>query len=176
MAARIGRDQRGITLVEVVAVAAIVSILVGLSVPSFEGMRQVRLLEARSDELLTDLRYVRSEAIARNETVWMRFASAMDGTCYVIHIGSGACSCSPVGTTCTADAQELKSVVLPAENKVGLTSNVGAMAFAPTYGTTTPTGTLTLSDRSGHSLRHVISILGRARRCAIGGLNGFPAC
>ena len=172
-------SQRGLTLIEVCATLAIASILAGTAAPSFKDIKQRRTLEGVSTELATDLQYVRSEAVARNQSVRLTVQQFAGGACYVIHTGSStACQCAADGTVaCAAGAQALKTVVLPNERRVDLASNSVSMLWHPDRGTVTPTGTLRLSLPDGKAIHHVVNILGRARTCSPQGqVSGQKVC
>ncbi|MDB6002593.1 MAG: fimbrial assembly protein, partial [Rhizobacter sp.] len=68
-------------------------------------------MEGVSSELATDLRYVRSEALARQIGVRLSLQSSSTGSCYVVHTGTAAgCRClEPGGTHCDEGAEELKT-------------------------------------------------------------------
>jgi type IV fimbrial biogenesis protein FimT len=86
---------RGITLVEAMVTLAITSIVAGAAMPSFQGLVARQRLEGVATQLATDLQYVRTEAVARNEPLRIPFWSDEGGSCYAIHTGSHAqCSCS----------------------------------------------------------------------------------
>lgn len=68
---------RGFTLIEVMVVIAILAILVGIALPSFINMMQRARVDSSVEELVTAMRYARSEAIQRNEVI-----SVVDGGDY----------------------------------------------------------------------------------------------
>jgi type IV fimbrial biogenesis protein FimT len=68
---------RGFTLIEVMVVIAILAILVGIALPSFINMMQRARVDSSVEELVTAMRYARSEAIQRNEVI-----SIVDGGDY----------------------------------------------------------------------------------------------
>lgn len=160
--------QRGLTLIEVCAVLAIASILVGAAVPSFKELQTRRIVEGIAAELATDLRYVRSEAVARNEGVRLSFYSGSAGRCYVIHTGNRSdCQCNGGGPAqCGNGAVALKSVFSPADQPVQVVANVSTMLFDATNGTTVPGGTVCIKPPSGKEIRHVVNIMGRVRSCS----------
>ncbi len=171
--------QRGLTLIEICVVLAIVSILVGTAMPSFEKTKQKLGLDGTAAEMSTDLHYVRSEAVARNEGVRISFRSVTAGTCTIIHTGSASdCQCAADGTPqCNSGAELLKSLLHRTGDGVAVSANVGSMRFDPINGTVTPAGTVTMVNGNGQSLRHVVNIMGRVRSCSPGGtVKDVKAC
>lgn len=165
-----GREpaSRGLTLIECCAVLAILGIVAGSAVPAFKAVMERRALEGRANELATDLQWLRSEAVVRNRTLRISFRSGTEGSCYVIHRGaSDACTCMADGPAqCIAGSESMKSVFLPASGPVRLESNVGSMIYDPLHGTTTVGATLRLVGAGGHSIRHIVNIMGRVRSCS----------
>jgi len=68
--------QRGVTLIEVMAVVAIVAVLLALGVPSFREFVARNRLDGAAQELMTSLQYARSEAMRRGAQVTVRLAGA----------------------------------------------------------------------------------------------------
>ena len=156
--------QRGVTMIEACITLAITGILAGTALPSFKDSLDKRQVEGMSSEVGTDLRYARSEAVARNIGVRVSFHQG----CYVVHTGSRAdCQCDGQGpAVCTGDAVSLKTVNSASARGVQIVSNVSSMRFDPTNGTTSPTGTVCTVPASGRSVHHVVSIMGRVRTCS----------
>ncbi len=70
--AAIGRgDARGFTMIELVVAIGIVSVLVGLAIPSFSSLFQTTRLSSYSNELVGTALLARSEAIKQNADVRM---------------------------------------------------------------------------------------------------------
>lgn len=172
--------QRGVSLVEIMIVVSITAILLGTAVPSLQEFLAHRRLEGRALELVTDIHYVRSEAVARNRGMRISFGSDSGGTCYVLHTGdAGDCVCSSAGTAQCSDASNfvIKNVGFATDQGVRLQANVSSMLFDPIRGTTTPAGSINFVANSGATLRHVVNILGRTRTCSPdGSVNGYKAC
>ena len=171
--------QRGVTLIEACIVMAISGVVIGTTVPGMQGVLDSRRLGGAATQLATDIQFVRSEAVARNRAVRLSFHSAADSAGYVIHTGGAAqCACAATGpAVCEAGAEEIKTVHLPAAEKVGLQANVGSVLFDPLHGTSTPTGTLRVIGTQGREVRHVINIMGRVRSCTpLGAVPGYRTC
>jgi type IV fimbrial biogenesis protein FimT len=171
---------RGWTLIEVLVVLAMVGILAAAALPSFARMLIRRHLEGIAAQVGTDLQYLRSEAIARNAAVRIRFITlpADTGSCYVIHIGAEqTCSCDVSSTSCQAGAIALRHAGFAAESPVQVQANVGSMRVDPRHGTVSPTGTVRVVTADSGAVHHVVSVLGRVRTCTPGGLvPGVAAC
>ena len=171
--------QRGLTLIEICIVLAIVSILVGTALPSFDNLIKNRRLEGQAAELALDLRYVRSEAVARNEGVRVSFHTSAAGSCTLIHTGGATdCACDSQGVAnCTNGASALKTLFHRAGGGMSIQSNVASMRFDPNNGTVSPAATVRVSSDDGRTIHHVVNILGRVRSCSPGGIvRGMPAC
>lgn len=164
------KRQYGISQLEVFVVVSIVAFFVTLALPLFVAAPANRLMEGIANELATDLRYVRSESVARNGGVRISFESEKAfGSCYVIHTGpQGACHCNGGQSTamCDLGAKALKMVLLPTSGTVRLQSNVPSMLFDPRNGSTTPSGTVKVIGPDGALIQHVVSLMGRVRSCA----------
>lgn len=156
--------QRGVTMIEACIVIAIACILAGSALPSFKETLDKRQVEGVSSEVGTDLRYARSEAVARNTGVRVSFYQG----CYVVHTGDRAdCRCNGDGpAVCGGDAVSLKTVNSASARGVQIVANVSSMRFDPSHGTTSPTGTVCTVPASGRSVHHVVSIMGRVRTCS----------
>jgi type IV fimbrial biogenesis protein FimT len=172
--------QRGVTLIEAGITTSVVAIAATLGVPSFTQMRDARALEGVSAELGHDLQYVRSESVARNQSLRLTVHNLPEGgACYVIHTGAASdCTCAHDGTAqCAGGKLPLKSVAILPSRGVSLATNSRSMAWAPTMGTVSPAGTLRLSLSDGRSIHHVVSIVGRSRACSpMGQVRTLPAC
>jgi type IV fimbrial biogenesis protein FimT len=158
------KQQRGVTMVEACITLAIAGILAGSALPSFKDSLDKRQVEGFSSEVGTDLRYARSEAVARNTGVRVSFHQA----CYVVHTGSrDDCVCDGQGpAVCTGEAVALKTVNAASARGVQIVANVPSLRFDPINGTTSPTGTVCTVPASGRSVHHVVSLMGRVRTCS----------
>lgn len=160
--------QRGLTLVELAAVLAVIGVLAGAVMPSWQGFLDRRALAGASARLGADLQYLRSAAVARNEPLRIGFQTGAAASCYVIHTGpAGACDClSATAVRCTDGAQALRRLHLDAAQGVHLRASTPSLRVDPRQGSFSPTGTLRLQSREGSTVAHVINLLGRVRTCA----------
>ena len=171
--------QRGITLIEACVVIAITAVLGGAAAPSLRGLIDTRRIDRAATTLATDLQFVRTEAVARNQPLRLSWHAMTDGSCYVIHTRNAAqCTCNPTGpASCTGGAQELRTVLLPSADRVRLQTNVSSMLVDPLHGTVSPTGTLRLIGDDTRSVNHVVNIMGRVRSCSpLAAVPGYRAC
>jgi type IV fimbrial biogenesis protein FimT len=170
--------QAGVSLIESATVTAVAALLVGTALPSFDEMRQRQQLKSVAAQLETDLHLARSEAVARAQSVRVRFAHSSAGSCYVIHTGStDACSCGTgQEAQCTGVGEIVRSVQISTASGLQLQANSNSIQFSPDLGTVTPTGTLRLST-AALQINLVVNVMGRTRSCSAGGsLAGLPAC
>ncbi len=160
----IGKQQRGVTMIEACMTLAIAGILAGSALPSIKETLDKRQVEGVSSEVGTDLRYARSEAVARNSGVRVSFHRG----CYVVHTGSRAdCHCDGQGpAVCTGDAVAIKTVNGGSARGAQIVSSASSMRFDPTNGTVTPTGTVCTVPARGRAVHNVVSIMGRVRTCS----------
>lgn len=175
---RCRRCQSGLTLVELAITIAIIAILFGLAAPSVVQFAQRQRLEGAAAQLETDLFLLRSEAVARNETLRISFSQDPGGSCYVLHGGGeGACRCSSDGaTSCTSDAEVLRGAFFGQNAGAQVVSNRSVLVVDPAKGTVTPTATMRVLSSAGE-LRQVINIMGRVRACSPdGAMPGYRPC
>ena len=171
--------QRGITLIEASVVLAVTAIVAGTAAPSLSKVIDARRLEGVATQLATDIHFVRTEAVARNEALRLSIHATATGSCYVLHTGAAnQCSCAAAGPAqCSGGAQEIKTVTIASAERVSLQANVGSMLFDPVHGTSTPTGTLRLTGAPDRAIHHIVNIMGRVRSCSPqAAVPGYRAC
>lgn len=172
------RHQQGVTLVEASAVLAVVSVLLGTSLPEFEKTRQRHHLEGTAAQMETDLHLARSQAVAMNRTVRLSFGGTGNQACYAIHTGgAGDCDCAAGSSgQCTNGAQLLASRRLDGKLPVAISSNSGSLAFSAHFGTVTPTATMRVENAAGDEIRVIVNVTGRVRSCSpTAGLSAFQS-
>lgn len=171
--------QRGITLIETCVVFAVLAILATQVAPNLRSLIEGRRLEGAASRLATDLHYVRTEAVARNQRLRLSVQATAGGGCYMVHTGgAGACTCGDNGTAqCSGGAQAFKSVSFSAGDRISLRSNVGSMVFDPVHGTSSPAGTYRLIGSDQRAIHHVVNVMGRVRSCSpLAAMPGYSAC
>lgn len=124
------RRARGLTMVEIMVVVAIAAVILTLTAPSMRDFLARQRVAAINAELVTDLQFARSEAIARNDEVYVTFRTDhAELTCYTVHTrGLGQCDCrKTLGTACLkpdgtpqAGTEEIKTVQVPRTTTVVL--------------------------------------------------------
>ncbi len=176
------KQQRGITLVEACITLAILAVLVCGAAPSFSSLIERQRLAGFAAQLATDVQFVRSASVWRNEPLRLSFYNAAWGSCYVVHSGArNQCSCAEYETAavCTGNAAQLKTVSVPASGGLSVQANVSSILFDPLHGTSTPTGTLRVASATVGSIHHIVNVLGRVRTCTPSGspaLPGYRTC
>jgi type IV fimbrial biogenesis protein FimT len=160
--------QRGVTLIETGVVAAVAAITLSTAAPDFRRFIEKQRLDGVAAQFANDIRFARSEAVMRNGTVRLSVHAGSWGSCYVIQRGAAdECSCSADGPArCTGAAVPLKTVVLPAAEKLAFEANVASILFDPLHGTSTPAGTLKVVTAGGRAVHHVVNVMGRVRSCS----------
>lgn len=162
----------GFTLPEMMVTVAILGILTAIAAPSFTGMLERRRLVSAAEAIMSDLRWARGEAIKRNDDVTVTFT---DGATWAYEINTAT---NPVALpiVCPPPATSLKAVCSSAVSEfTGITLAGSNTTFNPARGTAN-NGTTTLTADVGE-VRVVLSKLGRARICSVGGaIGGYKAC
>jgi type IV fimbrial biogenesis protein FimT len=171
--------QKGITLVEACVTLAVATIVATSAAPSMQQLLDARRFDGIASQLASDLQLTRVSAVARNQRLRFSLQAGAAGSCYVIHTGSAdACRCGASGPTmCSPGANEIRTVRLPAADRVQVQANVASILFDPVHGTSTPTGTVRVIGANGRELRHVVNVMGRVRTCSPqGSVGGYRAC
>lgn len=135
--------ERGLTLVEVLVVIALVGILIALAAPSMRDLISAKRVQGITTELVTDMQYARSEAARRSRDVRIGFQATDQLSCYALYIepeaapgalpasgvngGIGTCDCSrtPGVNVCTAEVgrEEIKTVQVPRSRGVSFSAS-----------------------------------------------------
>lgn len=178
-AASSAAKQCGLSLIEACVSCLILAILFSQAAPAMQEFKQRQRLQGIAQTLMTDLQQARSEAVRRGDAIQFRFSQHAGGSCYVVHSGkSGDCQCDEQGqAVCVDPALLIKSSWVPAAQATTIRANVGNLSFQARQGTVTPTGSIEIGDADGKAIRHIVSIAGRVRSCALnGGFGQMPRC
>lgn len=127
------RKPRGLTLVELMVVVALLGIIVTLAAPSFRNMILMQRLRGVTSELVTDLQFARGEAAARRDFVRLFFKADANTSCYTLYTApdnTNRCDClAGAGAACSGGRVEIKTVQVP--TGLGVTVKPpGVQAFA----------------------------------------------
>ena len=173
------KSQTGITLIEACVTLAVATIVATGAAPSMQQLLDARRFDGAAGQLASDLHFTRISAVARNQRVRFSLQTYAAGSCYVIHTGAAdACRCGESGrAVCSGGASEIKTLRLPASDRVQVQANVASILFDPMHGTSTPAGTLRVLGGNGRELRHIVNVMGRVRTCSPqGNVGGYRAC
>jgi len=173
------RASVGFTLVELMVAVAVVAILLISAMPAFGDLIDKYRLKGAADALHGEVQFARSEAIRRNQAVYMTF-------------GTGANACFAIGTTtdcdcASCDVRTRTSAQFAADFPNILISTVsagnaavGGFGLQPRQGTSDAAADVAItltSARSARQLRVVVGLLGLPRVCTPGGsLAGYATC
>lgn len=153
--------RRGVTLLELMVVLAVLAVLVTLALPPTSTMVQRQRLAAAAEALASDLAEARFES-ARRSTVLHLESHGGPTWCWSVAASPG-CSCTAAGAaTGNASACQIKTV--QAADHPGIQFLHPIQARLDPSGVTTP-ASATLSTASGESLRVDLTPMGRARIC-----------
>jgi type IV fimbrial biogenesis protein FimT len=187
-ARRVSRPARGFTIIELMTVVLVAGVLLALAVPSMREFAVRQRVKAINAELVTDLQFARSESIARNRTVRVRFRTDDTGmTCYTIHTAGtavGVCDCRrPLGTACdnVAGLDELKTVQVSRSTTVTLQppdAPDNFVNFSEPQGLSNRSDfRVTVASSVSGALRTSTNLLGRPQVCSPNGsISGVPTC
>jgi type IV fimbrial biogenesis protein FimT len=175
--------RRGVTLIELLIVAAVLLVVLGSLLPSFRGVFERREMEAAAAQWQMDLVHAKTLASSMNRSVRVGFFDdAVRGSCYVVYAGPlGGCGCAPergaVQPTCANGAQAHRVAQFGNGAAVRLQANVRTMTIDEDLNTVTPTGTLRWQTAGSGGLNQVVNLHGRVRICSPEGrVPGYRRC
>ena len=181
------RQARGLTLVELIVVVAVVAVVLALAVPSMREFMVRQRVQAINAELVNDLQFARSESITRKRTIWVSFrVDDTTMTCYTIRTGVvlGGCDCRlPPGTACqnVPGLVEIKTVQVPRSTTVTLQPPSTAQTevnFSEPQGRAAPGDfRVVVGSSVAGKLRTSTNSFGRPQVCTPdGSMNGVATC
>ncbi len=164
-------NKNGFTLIEILAVLAIISIIFFYAIPSMQDMIEKTRLKGAADKLLADFRYARSVAILNNKPVYVTFKINNAQWCYGISTKTN-CDCNTVDACqvnhqdASTSAEDFRGISLE-KAKFG-TDNIAI--FEPNRGTTQiqglNNGTAWFISAQNKRIAVVVNRLGRVRSCS----------
>lgn len=126
---RCRRLQRadGFTLIEWMITAAVLVLLVTLAAPSVRDLIAVQRLRSAHAALVTDLQFVRSEAVRQRRSLRFEVGGDDAMTCYIVYVPgfSGVCRCTnPPGDACRpkGTSEEMRTVQFPRSSGLTVTA------------------------------------------------------
>lgn len=162
-------QNAGFTLLEAMIVIAIVGILAGVAVPSFQDMLDSNSLRQVAEGLKSDMQFARTEAIKHSEDVIVSRTAGDAGTwCYGLarktSSSKTSCVCAETNTA-DVDYCDIKIVLGTAFSKVNMAADdAGNNTFKFRRGTIGNNGVTFSSGR--YAARVVFSAVGRVRICS----------
>lgn len=76
-----GRQVRGMTLIELLVTITIAAVLMALGAPAFSTWLQNTRIRTTAESIVSGLQYAKSEATTRNTAVRFQLTSSVDSTC-----------------------------------------------------------------------------------------------
>jgi type IV fimbrial biogenesis protein FimT len=167
----------GFTLLELMMVVAIMGVLAGIAIPSYQDMLERNRLKEAVEGLKSDMQFARTEAIKLSQDIHVsRSPGNAGGWCYGLNVGAD-CTCTTAGSCAvkTISGNNFSSIV----NMDTPSDGVNNGTFRFTRGTIGENG-VTFST-SKYAARVVFSAVGRVRICTPTvsgktGISSYPAC
>jgi type IV fimbrial biogenesis protein FimT len=177
------RVNNGFTLLELMVTLAILSIVLGVGVPSMLDMARSMRLQGAAQESYALLQYARSDALragADRFVVWSRDSA---NWCAVVTVRNDCnClteDCSIDGVLRQQSSADFSDIALAsaAFSSGGFTRFDGMRGLAEgNAGTVAYQLPSTDAGAIANEIRIVVSGLGRLRLCQVGDVGGYPAC
>lgn len=159
--------HRGLTLLELVIVIAVLAVLGALAVPSLDKRLDLLRLGSAAEALVADLNEARFEAARQGRAIHV-VMQAGPGWCWAVVTDPG-CVCGQ------RQACELRSAT-PSDH-AGVRLSQAAAVQMLSSGRADGAASATLESRRGATLRVDVQQLGRARICTPGATSTrYPAC
>ena len=183
----------GVTLVELMVTLGIVAVLMAIALPSMREFIVRKRLEGIAQELMTDLRLLRSHQLqSRLETgTGINFGTTDTKSCYIVYTRGNGGGGNPVNCNCTADAATvcgaggeggirptpLRQVDIPVSSGVSLVANRRTLAMLGTNALPQANGTLQISGASETvgEIRVSTNEVGLPSMCSVSGKFGSIA-
>jgi type IV fimbrial biogenesis protein FimT len=175
-----GCALRGMTLIELMVVLAVMALLLCAALPSFSTVLENRRLDRAVMAVATGVQQGRAWALAGNQTVRMQWAQDTGGSCYVLFSGAaGACTCASDGRGACGEGGDgvLSAAGWRGAQGLIVGANVSSLVFDPVHGSSAPAATLRVATAQGRAVHHVVNSMGSGRSCSpLGSVAGYPVC
>lgn len=181
------KSQSGVTLTEILTTLSVITILLGMSVPSYSEFIVKRKVATGADLVATFFENAKMEAVKRNQFASVTYKKADNGVDWCLGATLGkelACDCLAETPECqigTAD-MVLSNGSFAQLNDLIAAFDSGTISYDPVRGIlTNPAGSVTLQvQHSQENYRVEISVnaVGSVSKCTPAGykLVGFPQC
>ncbi|SFN48964.1 type IV fimbrial biogenesis protein FimT [Formivibrio citricus] len=162
---RLARQQKGLTLIELVVAVAIIGILASIGIPSFIAWVQNNKTRATAESVLAGMQYARSEAVKRNTNVFFELQPASDtGSLWIV-------GCNTVTAACPEKIQKRSAAESAAGATFSFNSTIGTSKIIfDQFGRPANSGQITvdntaLSASDSRPLRIILDNGGSASLC-----------
>ncbi len=156
------KTLRGMTLVELLVVVTLVTILLVVGIPSYQGISTANRMAGEMNALISDLQYARSEAVKQGQTVTICVSSTGNSCSNSANWASGWIVFSDANGSQAVNSGEPVLRVQPAlGSSDSLQSNSSPTIKAVTFnrnGFSSNSGSITLNDAASSTDR---------RKCAL---------
>lgn len=169
--------RKGFTLVELIITVIVLGIVIAVATASYDGLIANQALKQRTDQLYYVLQLAKSEALKRNQKIYVHFCQ--QGNAWSMGVTDlDSCDCF-TANSCVLDGVEKVQELVDGDT---LFINSGDLTFTGDQASYSPlrfsvaSGAVTLSNSEGKSLS-VIQSSARLRICAPGESQlGYPQC
>ncbi len=174
------KPATGFTLIELLVAMTVLAIALGFAVSSFSKMMERQRLQAAAEGLYDMLLVARSEAINRNDNVYISVVAGA-GWCHGLD-NTTACTCSTAddcqvdGNTKVTSGTDFGAITLSSATNAQFRYNSRRGMPETTAGASLSSSTFTFTSSASDSLSVVVSPVGRLSLCTSSGFRGYPAC
>lgn len=163
-------SKSGFTFIEIIVTLFVIAILATASIPLVRHLLIENRIKAAAENFAQYARFARSEAISRQQDIYMVFQTGA-GWCYGIHT-SASCTCSPTNT-CSLGSETSTGYTGVSISTSSLSSNNFYFDSIRALPSQSPEITFQVGTKS---ITVKISRLGQVALCATNISSGYPTC